>query len=342
VKRLALVIAIATTLPGHASDCTRPISCGATVARTLDFLSTSCLDSQARTYDLFAFPVFQGQKIEITASSPAFPPELLLLDPLNVQRASATNTSASTVQLPFTITQSGTWTIELRNSQVGGDGPYSLNVACVTDQPPPPQNGFTLSATPISIILGRSASTTATVRSTINGSFASRVTVHAAAPAGVTVTPADFEFAAPGSGARDVTIATSDSAVNGQYGVVFAASADSGSSSTTNISLRIDAPCSPPFIGDQPRSVNAIRGSAAHLVVRVGGSGPLAYQWYRGYSGLTSFPIANGTTATLETDPLANNTQFWVRVKNECGSKDSDTISVTATAPPAHRRAVGH
>lgn len=91
--------------------------------------------------------------------------------------------------------------------------------------------------------------------------------------------------------------------------------------------------CQPPFIlgvndlGTQ--SQNIASGQRATLKVVPGGNGPFRYQWYQGHSGSTAFPISGATTSVLQTSPVTTPSEFWVRVTNGCGSRDSATAVVT-------------
>jgi hypothetical protein len=88
--------------------------------------------------------------------------------------------------------------------------------------------------------------------------------------------------------------------------------------------------CQPPFFlgSGQPQSTSVARGSTATLKATAGGDGPLRYQWYRGHSGITTFPIAGATSGTLTSDPATASSEYWVRVSNACGSRDSATATV--------------
>ena len=80
-------------------------------------------------------------------------------------------------------------------------------------------------------------------------------------------------------------------------------------------------------LGTQTQSV--AQGTRANLKVVPGGNGPFHYQWYQGHSGSTAFPIAGANGSTLQTPAIAAATEFWVRVTNACGSRDSATATVS-------------
>jgi hypothetical protein len=104
--------------------------------------------------------------------------------------------------------------------------------------------------------------------------------------------------------------------------------------STTSFLVTLD--CYPPLIfgapGNQPASQSVQSGKSATLEVKPAGSGPFTYQWYRGSSGQTSFPIANAVNRTLLTTAATTGSEsYWVQVSNACGSVDSATATVTTT-----------
>ena len=91
--------------------------------------------------------------------------------------------------------------------------------------------------------------------------------------------------------------------------------------------------CRAPFFlgtpGHQPASQTVDRGTSATLTAVPDGDGPFRYQWYRGTRGTTLSPIAGATSATYRTDPVEARGDYWVRVTNACGSRDSATAVIT-------------
>ena len=72
----------------------------------------------------------------------------------------------------------------------------------------------------------------------------------------------------------------------------------------------------------------AVVGSTASFSVSAAGRDPLSYQWYRGESGNVSQPIAGANQASFKSEPLSENSNFWVRISNLEGHVDSQTFSV--------------
>lgn len=108
---------------------------------------------------------------------------------------------------------------------------------------------------------------------------------------------------------------------------------------------RIDILCDPPIIlgnpDHQPASQIVTAGERATLSVTVdGGTQPYSYQWYLGPSGSTRFPILDATGPSYTTPPVNRVLQYWVRVSNGCGDRDSWTATITPegqTAPVEER-----
>ena len=92
-------------------------------------------------------------------------------------------------------------------------------------------------------------------------------------------------------------------------------------------------PAPAPTITTQPVSQEVQSGTVIALSVVASGD-DLTYQWYTGNSGDTANPVAGATSGTLTTGALTVSTNFWVQIINAGGSADSDTASITVTAPP--------
>jgi hypothetical protein len=88
-------------------------------------------------------------------------------------------------------------------------------------------------------------------------------------------------------------------------------------------------PCVPPAISSQSQSQGVNSGSSANLTVAASGTTPYTYQWYNGQKGDTSSPISGETNASYHTPAITVQKSFWVRVSNDCGSVNSETITLT-------------
>ena len=106
-----------------------------------------------------------------------------------------------------------------------------------------------------------------------------------------------------------------------------------GNSAEQSNFVLVNVGCTPPIIlgtpGNQPANTTAGSNGRATLHVQPVGSLGFHYQWYQGHSGSTAFPIAGGTSQTLTTPVVTSPTEFWVRITNACGSRDSATAVVT-------------
>lgn len=82
-----------------------------------------------------------------------------------------------------------------------------------------------------------------------------------------------------------------------------------------------------PAVTGQSDSVMIASGQTTTLSVDATG-GDLTYQWYQGAAPDTGTPV--GTSAPDYTTPaLTAQTQYWVRVSNNCGHDDSTTFTIT-------------
>ena len=85
-----------------------------------------------------------------------------------------------------------------------------------------------------------------------------------------------------------------------------------------------------PVITVQPSDTTGNIGSPIDLTVTA--TNATSYQWYQGYSGVTSSPVANGTGSSLHLS-LVDGAHYWVRVRNPSGAVDSRTV--VTSAPPS-------
>jgi len=131
-------------------------------------------------------------------------------------------------------------------------------------------------------------------------------------------------IAAPGAGPAELVIRTGPMTVPRTYTVtILGVSGEEVHGS----SLRVEVECTPPHILgiDQPANVTAPFGTDGLLQTKVSGSGPFVYQWYRGFPGMTRDPVP--TTGPQLSVPSGSGS-YWVRVRNACGSFDSQIASV--------------
>lgn len=96
-------------------------------------------------------------------------------------------------------------------------------------------------------------------------------------------------------------------------------------------------PCTAPSIAQQPSTVTVIYGTRAALHVEASGTGPLAYQWYRGRRGDRTDAVSGATSATLTIDRVTSGGWYWASVDNACGALESAEarINVAGRRRPA-------
>lgn len=103
---------------------------------------------------------------------------------------------------------------------------------------------------------------------------------------------------------------------------------------TATITINPGTGATAPSITTQPQSTTINAGETATLTVAASGSAPLTYQWYQGTSGNTATPVGTNS-ASFTTPALFATTSYWVRVSNSAGNSDSNTATVTVSAPPS-------
>jgi hypothetical protein len=98
-------------------------------------------------------------------------------------------------------------------------------------------------------------------------------------------------------------------------------------------------PCDAPAILVQPVGGDVLSGTTGSLAVLESGSPTLRYQWYEGARSDISRPVPNASLASMTTPTLLGGaTSYWLRIANDCGSIDSDAVTMTVVnscTPPA-------
>ena len=226
----------------------------------------------------------------------------------------------------------------------GGTGHSGAFIGSPLGNPPAPVNTTPTPAAPLApsllvvlppavisdpVEISTAGSATVTVRSVATSTgFPGGATLSARSePSGLDLSLSQTTFAAPGNGTATLTINTAN-APSGVYRVFVTSKAANGTTATA--SFRVAVFCDPPTILgiDQPQTSVLSLGQSATLTAKPNGSGPFTYQWYQGFTGQTSFPVKDATTATFATGPLSNTTQYWVRISNGCGSVDSQAATL--------------
>jgi hypothetical protein len=90
--------------------------------------------------------------------------------------------------------------------------------------------------------------------------------------------------------------------------------------------IKVGTTCNVPSITSHPSSQSLTRGQRVTLTVVSNGT---SFQWYSGARGDTSTPIPGAISNSYTTMPLFNNSLYWVRVGNSCGTVDSTAAVLT-------------
>ena len=102
-----------------------------------------------------------------------------------------------------------------------------------------------------------------------------------------------------------------------------------GSEDSATATITMQAP---PVITAQPTSKTLAMGSSVSSSVTVTGNN-ISYQWYQGFSGDVSTPLAGKTSSSLTLpNQLPDVNYYWVRVNNALGTLNSTTIRAEVTA----------
>jgi hypothetical protein len=101
----------------------------------------------------------------------------------------------------------------------------------------------------------------------------------------------------------------------------------------SNVAVLTVPQCTLPVIVTQPSNVTLTAGETFSVAVIA--TGATSYQWFRASSGDPSNPVS-GATGPVFTSSITNvgPTPFWVRITNECGSTNSNTVTVTTQCGP--------
>lgn len=210
----------------------------------------------------------------------------------------------------------------------GGDGGDDGDDEPEPEPPPPFQVTFPSEVWSAPITMANSDSKTITFNTAVDGTFNSDLNLSVVTNASTsddfhaTITPS--LFTAPGSGQGEIKITTGPMTFPRTYTVTVISN---DGTTFRSSSFLVDVQCTPPFIlgVDQPKSV-ASTGGNVQLQTKASGSGPFTYQWYRGFRGMTRDAVTTtGANLTVPNDGAS----YWVRVRNACGTFDSQTVSAT-------------
>ena len=134
-------------------------------------------------------------------------------------------------------------------------------------------------------------------------------------------------YSAPIIGAVNSSYQTPPLTVTKSYWVRVSNGLGGENSLTTTLTMQAT-----PAITAQPTSKILAMGSNVSSTIMVTGNN-ISYQWYRGYTGDVSIPLAGKTSASLTLPALLPGVSYyWVKVNNGLGTLDSATIQAEVTA----------
>ncbi len=205
-----------------------------------------------------------------------------------------------------------------------------LNCGGLTNQ------GFVIFVNPRSTAIGHDGSATFEIQIFNAREFDSDIVLSLAdLPEGMTATFTPPVIAAPGTGTSTLRLVPGSTTFPRTHTITIVATGvrPNETLESHSASVQLDVFCDPPFIfglpENQPQNTSAVSGGSVKLSVRPSGTGPFSYQWYRGPTGSTFFPVQGATLSDFTTPALDGTAKFWVRVTNPCGSADSRTATVT-------------
>ncbi|NBV24569.1 MAG: hypothetical protein EBS05_21945 [Proteobacteria bacterium] len=121
---------------------------------------------------------------------------------------------------------------------------------------------------------------------------------------------------------------------NATAGTVYQIAVDGwgGASGTIQLSV-LQATPPPPVIVTQPVSLTNVIGTAAGFGVRVTGTRPLAFQWFKDGTALTNAAGPEYFIRHVQTNDAGT---YWVVVSNNVGSVTSSNATLVILPPPAN------
>jgi hypothetical protein len=183
--------------------------------------------------------------------------------------------------------------------------------------------GGTLTVNPQEIAISNGESVNVKVTNYRPGDLKTLVYTSSGLPADSTVTFTTIpnpEF--PGTNQQTMRITIGPDTQAGVYIVDVGASHTGASGSQHNFVL-VNVDCRPPLIlGTGQPGVTTLGNN---VTVNPVGSLGLHYQWYRGSTGSTAFPVGGATGASFKPTEAG---KYWVRITNACGSTDSFAATV--------------
>ena len=131
-----------------------------------------------------------------------------------------------------------------------------------------------------------------------------------------------------GATTATLTVSNLQAAMNGDQFCCIVSNGYNPNAITSVVKLTVQA--TPPSVASLTGSVvsSSLNGVIVRLVVTPAGTGPFAYQWYQGASGVKTKPVGTNSS-TYTTVALKASTSYWVSITGLGGSVNSPTLNVT-------------
>jgi kumamolisin len=209
----------------------------------------------------------------------------------------------------------------------GWGTPNSGLISALTSSPTP---SFSISASPTSVSVVQGKSGTSTITTTVAGGFNSAITLSASgAPTGVTASLSPTSIAAPGSGTSTLTLAVASTAAAGTYTITVSGAGD-GITHTATVSLTVTSSTTPAFtISASPTSVSVAQGSSGKSTITTAVSGG-----FNSAIALSASGAPTGVTASLSPASIAapgSGTSTLTLAVASTAATGTYTITVTGT-----------
>ena len=241
---------------------------------------------------------------------------------------SAPGSGTSTVSFVVASTTTpGTYPITITGT--GESITHTASVSLVVTSAPVP--AFTIGASPTSVSVVQGKSGSSTITTAVSGGFNSAIALTASgAPTGVTATFSPTSIAAPGSGTSTLSLAVASTTATGTYTITVTGTGG-GLTHTTTVSLTVTAATTGAFtVSISPTSGYLDQGQSGYGVVTTTVSGGFNAPVTLSASGIPSGVTGSFSPATIAA-PGSGTSDFTLTVARNAPTGTS-TITITATS----------
>jgi len=240
----------------------------------------------------------------------------------------APGSGSSTVSFVVASTTTpGTYPITITGT--GESITHTASVSLVVTSAPVP--AFTIGASPTSVSVVQGKSGSSTITTAVSGGFNSAIALTASgAPTGVTATFSPTSIAAPGSGTSTLSLAVASTTATGTYTITVTGTGG-GLTHTTTVSLTVTAATTGAFtVSISPTSGYLDQGQSGYGVVTTTVSGGFNAPVTLSASGIPSGVTGSFSPATIAA-PGSGTSDFTLTVARNAPTGTS-TITITATS----------